>query len=63
VVGCPHFSGKTNENPTQTISASNSGIAAGGNISPTASTGGIAVVATGNVTIGISLEQYGVVTT
>jgi tetratricopeptide (TPR) repeat protein len=40
------------------ISASSGGIAAGGSVSPTASTGGIAVVATGSVTIGISLEQY-----
>ena len=51
-----HFSEKPKETPT--ISASNGGIAAGGNVSPTASNGGIAVVATGNVTIGITLEQY-----
>jgi hypothetical protein len=43
-----------NPEDTPTVSASNGGIAAGGNIAPTASTGGIAVVATGNVTIGIS---------
>jgi hypothetical protein len=40
------------------VSASRGGIAAGGNIAPTATSGGIAVVATGPVTIGISLEQY-----
>jgi hypothetical protein len=43
---------------TPTVSASSGGIAATGNVSPTASTGGIAVVATGSVTIGISLDQY-----
>jgi hypothetical protein len=40
------------------VSASNGSIGAGGNVSPTASTGGIAVVATGSVTIGIPLERY-----
>jgi hypothetical protein len=53
-----HFSEKPKETPTSTISASNGSIAAGGNVSSTASTGGISVVATGNVTIGITLEQY-----
>jgi hypothetical protein len=56
--GYLHISEKPKEIPTPTISASNGGIAAGGNVSPTASTGGIAVVATGNVTIGITLEEY-----
>jgi hypothetical protein len=41
-----------------TVTASGGGIAAGGNVSPTASSGGIAVVSTAPVTIGITLEQY-----
>src|ERR1700724_133550 len=51
-----HISEKPKD--ASTVSASSGGIAAGGNVSPTASTGGIAVVATGSVTIGIPLEQY-----
>ena len=53
-----HFSEKPKETPTSTISASNGGIAAGGNVSPTASPGGIAVVSTAPVTIGITRDQF-----
>jgi tetratricopeptide (TPR) repeat protein len=53
-----HFSEKPKETPTSTISASNGGIAAGGNVSPTAGPGGIAVVSTAPVTIGITRDQF-----
>ena len=43
---------------TPTVSATQGGIAAGGNVTATAAQGGVAVVATGPVTIGITLEQY-----
>jgi tetratricopeptide (TPR) repeat protein len=51
-----HFSEKP-EGPT-TVTASGDGIAAGGNVSANASGGGTAIVATGNVVVGITLEQY-----
>ncbi len=51
-----HFSKKPKE--SSTVTASGGGIAAGGNVSPTASSGGIAVLSTAPVTIGITLEQY-----
>ncbi len=51
-----HFSEKPKE--SSTVTASGGGIAARGNVSPTASSGGIAVVSTAPVTIGITLEQY-----
>jgi tetratricopeptide (TPR) repeat protein len=51
-----HFSEKPKESTTITVSGG--GIAAGGNVSATAAAGGNAVITTGNVTIGISLEQY-----
>jgi len=44
--------------PTPTVSATQGGIAAGQNVTATAARGGVAVVATGPVTIGITLEQY-----
>ncbi len=44
--------------PDSTVTATKGGIAAGGNVSATAAPGGVAVVATGPVTIGITLEQY-----
>jgi ABC-type transporter Mla subunit MlaD len=50
------FSKKPKE--SSTVTASGGGIAAGGNVSPTASSGGIAVVSTAPVTIGITLQQY-----
>jgi threonine/homoserine efflux transporter RhtA len=50
------FSEKPKESPT--VTASGGGIAAGGNVSPIASSGGIAVVSTAQVTIGITLEQH-----
>lgn len=43
---------------TPTVSATQGGIAAGQNVTATAAQGGVAVVATGPVTIGITLEQY-----
>ncbi len=46
------------ELPMQTVSAMRGGIASGGNVVVTASTGGSAVITTGNVTIGITLEQH-----
>jgi hypothetical protein len=45
-----HFSKKPSASPT--VTASEGGMAAGGNISVTASPGGTAIVAAGNVTIG-----------
>jgi Flp pilus assembly protein TadD len=51
-----HISEKSKE--PSTVTAPGGGIVAGGNVSPTASTGGIAVVSTAPVTIGITLEQY-----
>ncbi|MGH6838579.1 MAG: hypothetical protein ACREDT_07225, partial [Methylocella sp.] len=42
----------------KTITASAGGIAAGRNVSPTASSGGIAVVSTAPVTIGITLAEH-----
>lgn len=53
-----HFSEKPKETPTSTISASNGGITADGNVSPTASPGGIAVVSTAPVTFGITRDQF-----
>jgi hypothetical protein len=44
--------------PTSTVSAGQGGIAAGGNVSATAPAGGVAVVAAGPVTIGITLSEY-----
>jgi tetratricopeptide (TPR) repeat protein len=50
-----HFS----EKPTPpAVSATQGGIAAGGNVTATAAQGGVAVVATGPVTIGITLAEY-----
>jgi tetratricopeptide (TPR) repeat protein len=51
-----HFSEKPKEPAAVTASAD--GIAAGENISATASGSGTTIVATGNVTIGITVEQY-----
>ncbi|MGH6846847.1 MAG: hypothetical protein ACREC0_05255, partial [Methylocella sp.] len=55
-----HFSEKPKE--SLTVTASGGGIAAGGNVSPTATSGGTAVVTSGPVTVntfnGITLEQY-----
>jgi len=51
-----HFSEKPSEAPK--VTASEGGIAAGGNISATSAPGGTAVVAAGNVTIGITPEQF-----
>jgi hypothetical protein len=53
-----HFSEKPKETSTSTISASNGGIATSGNISPIASHGGIAIVSTAPVTIGITRDQF-----
>ena len=49
---------RTLASPTPTVTATQGGIAAGGNVSATASPGGVAVVATGPVTIGITLSEY-----
>ncbi|HEV8712432.1 MAG TPA: tetratricopeptide repeat protein [Candidatus Binatia bacterium] len=51
-----YFSEKPKEAPK--VTAAGGGIAAGENISATASPGGTAIVATGNVTIGIMPEQF-----
>jgi tetratricopeptide (TPR) repeat protein len=53
-----HFSKPETSGAPPRVQASQGGIAAGGNVSPTASSGGIAVVSTAPVTIGITLEQY-----
>lgn len=53
-----HFSEKPKDTPTPTVSASGGGIAAGGNVAATAAPGAPAIVATGNVTIGVTPEQY-----
>ncbi|UVJ44301.1 tetratricopeptide repeat protein [Pseudomonas sp. LS1212] len=44
--------------PPSGVSATQGGMATGGDISATAAPGGVAVVATGPVTIGITLDQY-----
>ncbi len=53
-----HFSGKPKDTLTPTVSASSGGIAAGGNVAATAAPGAPAIIATGNVTIGVTPEQY-----
>ena len=52
-----HFSEKPTP-PASAVSATQGGIAAGGNVTATAAQGGVAVVATGPVTIGITLAEY-----
>lgn len=53
-----HWEKKKEPPPSPQISASRGGIAAGGNVTATAQPGGTAVIATGDVTIGITLEQH-----
>ena len=52
-----HFAEKQRA-PTPDVAATQGGIAAGGNVTATAPPGGIAVVASGPVTIGITLAEY-----
>jgi len=52
-----HFSEKENA-PRLSMSATQGAIAAGGNVTATAAAGGVAVVASGPVTIGITLPEY-----
>ncbi len=55
--GYLHFATQPEE-PKLSVTASGNGIASSGDIKATAANGGNAVIATGNVTIGITLEQY-----
>ena len=53
-----HFSEKVTPVAAPGVSASNGGIATGGDVTAKAGRGGTAIVATGPVTIGITVEQY-----
>ncbi len=53
-----HWEKKKEPPPSPQISASGGGIAAGGNVTATAQPGSTAVIATGDVNIGITLEQH-----
>lgn len=53
-----HFSDKVTPVAAPGVSASSGGIATGGDVTAKAGRGGTAIVATGPVTIGITVEQY-----
>ncbi len=53
-----HFSDQVTPVAAPGVTASNGGIAAGGDVTAKAGPGGTAIVATGDVTIGITLEEH-----